>query len=301
MTVATAALRPSPVRLVAHHGTGVASTNSSDAPQLLQRTFLVLSLFTPEQQEWTVTELGRACNLAVPTVHRILTALHHEGYLVRDDMTKRFRLGPTVLRMGRTAALAVDMRSLAVPLLRQLAAQTAHTALLTVLTDDHRSAVCLERVESSEPLRLSVAPGRKLPLHAGASAKILLAHLPEDEREDYLSGGLDRLCRSTITDPDVLHGELDRIKERGWACSYEETNPGVWGLSVSLLDETGGSAASLGIAGPSERKPRNIKPWLVALMNAAASLAEPLGLTPSIRLTKSVNAHASTRPDPSNA
>lgn len=299
MTVATAALRQPRVRLVAEDR-GLTSASGSDAPQLLQRTFHVLSLFTPERQEWTVTELGRACDLAVPTVHRILTALRNEGYLVRDDMTKRFQLGPAILKMGRTAALAVDMRSLAVPLLRQLAAQTTHTALLTVLTDDHRSAMCLERVESNEPLRLSVAPGRQLPLHAGASAKILLAHLPEDEQQDYAAGSLERLCRSTITDPDILHVELGRIKGRGWACSYEETNPGVWGLSVSLLDEAGGPAASLGIAGPSERKPRNIKPWLVALMNAATCLAEPLGLTPSIQLNKGARANAPTRPDPSN-
>jgi DNA-binding IclR family transcriptional regulator len=263
---------------------GTSPPATGDSPQLLQRTFLVLSLFTPERQEWTVTEIGRRCELAVPTVHRILTALHKNGYLVRDDLTKRFRLGPTVLRMGRTAALAVDLRSLALPLLTRLAARTSQTALLTVMADDCRSAVCLERVESTEPLRLSVAPGRRLPLHAGASQKILLSYLPQEQRDEYFSQPLSEVCRSTITEVSAMTRELDAIRERGWASSCEETNLGVWGVSVALIDESGRAAASLGVAGPSERRPRNLSPWLALLTQSAACLAEPLGFAPSLHL-----------------
>ena len=244
---------------------------------------MVLSLFTPEHQEWTVTEIGRHCDLAVPTVHRILTALHKNGYLVRDDTTKKFRLGPTVLKLGRTASLAVDMRSLALPLLTRLAAKTSHTALLTVVSDDGRSAVCLERVESPEPLRLSVSPGRLLPLHAGASQKILLSYLPQQQRDEYFRQPLSEVCRSTITEVPAMTRELDVIRQRGWASSFEETNLGVWGISVALIDESGRAMASLGVAGPSERRPRNLNPWLVVLTTSASRLAEPLGLTPSLR------------------
>jgi DNA-binding IclR family transcriptional regulator len=256
---------------------------ASDSPQLLQRTFMVLSLFTPQCPEWTVTEIGRECHLAVPTVHRIVTALHKNGYLVRENTTKRFRLGPTILRMGRTAGLGVDIRSLAVPLLRRLAAHTTQTALLTVMADDRRNSLCIERVESQEPLRLSVLPGHQVPLHAGASQKILLSYQSRGEREGYMSAPLVRLCRATIIATDTLTRELDMIRQRGWATSYEETDVGVWGISVALIDETGRASASLGVAGPSERKPRNINPWLAALAESATSLAKPLGLAPSLR------------------
>jgi DNA-binding IclR family transcriptional regulator len=261
-------------------------TPISDSPQLLQRTFHVLSLFTPERQEWTVTEIGRECDLAVPTVHRILTALHRNGYLVRDDNTKRFRFGSAILRMGRTASLAVDMCSLAEPLLQALSRRTTQTALLTVISDDRRNAVCLERVESSEPLRLSVQPGRRLPLHAGASQKILLAYLPSGEFAEYIDEPLAAICASTIDEPGVLANEVATIRQRGWASSFEETNLGVWGLSVAVLDETGRATASIGVAGPSERKPRNLNPWLRVLAQAATQLAEPLGLTSSLRVVE---------------
>jgi IclR family transcriptional regulator, KDG regulon repressor len=258
--------------------------SSGDSPQLLQRTFSVLALFTPERQEWTVTEIGRECGLAVPTVHRILSALRRNGYLVRDDNTKRYRFGPAILRMGRTASLAVNMRSLAAPLLHSLARRTTQTALLTVISDDHRNAVCIDRVESSEPLRLSVQPGRQLPLHAGASQKILLAFMPEDEFQAYVDEPLSSLCTSTISEAGRLAQEVATIRQRGWASSYQETNLGVWGLSVAIIDETGRAEASIGVAGPGERKPRNINPWLQVLAQAAAELAEPLGLRPSLPL-----------------
>jgi DNA-binding IclR family transcriptional regulator len=254
----------------------------ADSPQLLQRTFSVLALFTPEHQEWTVTEIGRESGLAVPTVHRILSALRRNGYLVRDDSTKRYRFGPAIVRMGRTASLAVNMRSLAAPLLHALARRTTQTALLTVVSEDHRSAVCLDRVESTEPLRLSVQPGRQLPLHAGASQKILLAFMPDDEFQAYVDRPLTSLCTATISEAERLSREVEVIRQRGWASSYEETNLGVWGLSVALIDETGRAEASIGVAGPGERKPRNINPWLRVLAQAATELAEPLGLRPSL-------------------
>lgn len=280
---------------------GMATTGpGSDSPQLLQRTFLVLSLFTAERQEWTVTEIGRACDLAVPTVHRIVMALHKNGYLMRDDFSKKFRLGPAVLRMGRTAALSVDLRSLAMPLLQRLSRRTAQTALLTEMTEDHRNAVCLERVESAEPLRLSVTPGRQLPLHAGASQKILLAHVEEDELEEYLQHPLAGVCASTITDPQALQQEMSVIRERGWASSFEETNRGVWGIAVAIIDEVGRATASLGVAGPKERMPRNITPWLSVLAQAAANLAGPLGLTPSLRMSERIVRHRGNRDNPDN-
>jgi DNA-binding IclR family transcriptional regulator len=244
----------------------------------------VLALFTPERQEWTVTEIGRECGLAVPTVHRILSALRRNGYLVRDEGTKRYRFGPAVVRMGRTASLAVNMRALAAPLLQSLARRTTQTAMLTVVSEDRRNAVCLDRVESSEPLRLSVQPGRRLPLHAGASQKILLAFMPEDEFGAYVGEPLASLCTATICEAGLLAQEVAVIRQRGWASSYEETNLGVWGLSVALIDENGRAEASIGVAGPGERKPRNINPWLRVLAQAATELAEPLGLRPSLPL-----------------
>ena len=252
------------------------------SPQLLARTFAVLALFTPERREWTVTEIGRACGLAVPTVHRIVSALHRNDFLARDEDSKRYRLGPVIMQLGRTAAMTIDLRSVARPVMRRIAAKTRETTLLTVVADDMCRAVCVDRVESVEPLRLSIQPGREMPLHAGASQKVLLAHMQPHDVDECLRAPLVSCCRSTIVDPAVLRTELDLVRARGWADSFEETNLGVWGLAVALLDEHGLAVAALGIAGPRERRPRMVGPWLALLASGADEIARSLGLSPSL-------------------
>jgi DNA-binding IclR family transcriptional regulator len=247
--------------------------------QALDRAFAVLELFGADRPEWGTSEVARAAGLPVPTAHRILAALTGRRYLARDERTRRFRLGPAALDLGDRARAMLDLRQVALPVLRRLARATDETALLTVPNGERDRSVCLERVESSQPLRLSVEPGRRLPLHAGASQKALLAFLAADEIERLVARPLERLCRATITDADELRTNLHEIRERGWALSFEETNIGVWGVAVPLLDEHGVAVAALGLAGPSARlSPQEVAEHLEQLRRGAAEVAVPLGL-----------------------
>jgi DNA-binding IclR family transcriptional regulator len=259
-------------------------TTGSNSPQLLERTFAVLALFTSEHREWTTTQIGRECDLPVPTTYRILAALERHGFVVRDEITKRFRLGPAALALGRNAEAATDLRTISMPVLQRLSAQTGETTLLVVPSETHLRAVCLERVESPQSLRLSVQPGHHLPFHAGAQQKALLAFLPEDEVERILAGPLEKLCKSTIDDPEQLRKELQTIRRKGWARSFEETNIGVWGIAMTLLDELGYAVASVGIAGPQARLERSsLTEWLKLLHAGVEEIAGQMGLECSCR------------------
>jgi IclR family KDG regulon transcriptional repressor len=246
--------------------------------QVLERAFSILDLFTAEHPEWSTTEVSQASDLPIPTAYRILVALRRRGFVTQDGSTKRFRLGIAALELGERARVLVDIRTASVPVLRRLTRETGETALLTAVSEDHRSSVCLERVESPHPLRLSLQPGRRMPLHAGASQKVLLAYLAPDEIERVASGHLERLCRATIVDPGELRAELARIRRRGWARSFEETNVGVWGLAVPILGVHGRLIAAVGIAGPSARMSRvTDREHLARLRAAAADIAKAIG------------------------
>ena len=221
--------------------------------QVLDRTFAILDLFDEERPEWTATEIARTLDLPVPTTHRILMALKQRGYVSQHEETKRFRLGVGALHLGDRAHASVDLRLLSRPVLKRLSRETGETALLTVVAPGGSRGVCLERVETAQPLRLSVQPGRRVPLHAGSSQKALLAFLPEDAIERVLSQPLERLCERTIVDPSDLRAELAHIRERGWARSAEETNLGVSGIAIPVLSERGVVVCAIGIAGPSAR------------------------------------------------
>jgi DNA-binding IclR family transcriptional regulator len=246
--------------------------------QVLDRTFSILELFDEERPEWTTTEVARALELPVPTAHRILSALARRSYVSQHEETKRFRLGIAALQLGDRARAVVDLRSVALPSLRRISRDTGETALLTGLTPRQDRGVCLERVETPQPLRLSVTPGRQLPLHAGASQKALMAFMDPDAIDRLLAKPLEHLCHNTLTDPGLLHAELDRIRACGWASSFEETNLGVWGLAVPILDARGLVVCAVGIAGPSARLAQERIAELVERIHVGATeIAEALG------------------------
>lgn len=255
--------------------------------QLLDRIFAILQLFDGDHPEWTATEAARAVGLPVPTAHRILVGLKRAEFLTRDGDSKRFSLGPAALSFARRADAVLDLGRVASPVLRQLATLTDETALMTVLNERHDRARCCARVESSQPLRLSVRPGNELPLHAGAMQKVLLAFLPPREINSILAGELPSLSRATITDPVRLRSDLGTVRDRGWAISYEETNEGVWGIAVPLIDDSGQPAAALGLAGLRVNlSVAAVKRQLVDLHAGAAAIAGRLGYSvPDVALT----------------
>jgi len=251
--------------------------------QILERAFAILEVFSAEHPEWRATEIARELSLPVPTTHRILTALSRLGYTRQDPSTRRFRLGPAAVRLAERAQAGSDLAAVARETLRRLTEATGETALLTVVSPDRTRGVCLERVETSQPLRLSVQPGRQLPLHAGASQKVLLAFMRPEEIERIATGPLEALCHATITDGELLRHELASIRTQGWASSFEETNIGVWGVAVPVLSPTG-IACAVGIAGPSPRlSTGRVRRDLLLVHEAARSIATALGLrTPEI-------------------
>jgi IclR family acetate operon transcriptional repressor len=260
--------------------TGHRQADSEPKPsfQVLERTFGILGVFSEARPEWSTTEIARALGLPVPTVHRILAALRRLGYVSQHEETKRFRLGLGALELGERARAVADLRPIAIGPLRQLSAATGETALLTVLTPERDRGVCLERVETSQPLRLSVQPGRQLPLHAGASQKALLAFMPGEDIDRVISRPLERFCRCTITTAAAMRRELSSIRERGWAGSYEETNVGVWGVAVPVLSDSD-VVCAIGIAGPSARlSPQRIRDDIMLVHESAGLIGRSLGL-----------------------
>jgi DNA-binding IclR family transcriptional regulator len=249
----------------------------SDALRTLDRAFAILGLFTHERPEWTTTELARASALPLATTHRILASMAGAGYLAREARTRRWRLGPVAERLGETARARGDLHEAGIGVLRRVSRGAGVTAMLWVLGGRRDRAVCVGRVEDGGALQLSVFPGFEQPLHAGASRKVLLAHLAEPEI-DRVAEELPRLSRGTITDRAVLRDELRRIRDRGFGTSFEETDAGAWGVAVPILDGGSRIVASLGVAAPTARYTRSeVAQQVRRLTVAARELRTTLG------------------------
>ena len=222
--------------------------SSGSRAGVLERSLAILGLFTETRVEWRVTDVAEAVVLPVPTTYRIVGTLVARGLL--RPTTGGYRLGATALDLGRRAAAGFDLIGAISRELLALAEATQETGLLSILDQGALLAVCIDRVDSGQPLRLSLDVGRRIPLHAGAASKALLAFAPVVVREAVLAGPLPRLATGTITSPAALREELDAIRTSGYALSREETNDAAWGLAAPILGVGGVLLGSIGMAGP---------------------------------------------------
>jgi DNA-binding IclR family transcriptional regulator len=256
-------------RVMAKEPNGAGSDRSSSAGKALT----VLGVFTGGRPEWGASEVAKELSITVPTAHRLLTVLADHGYLARFGRG-RFRLGLESISLGRRALASIDLRSVLRPTLQSLAAESGETALLTVPDEREHASLCIDRVESAHPLRLSLEVGRLTPLTAGASAKALLAFLPPAEIQLILGRPMERLAPGTITAPDALREELDAIRQRGYATSKEETDASAWGVAAPIRSSDGYAVAAIGLAGPLSRLSDRARDEFGALVRTAASEAE---------------------------
>jgi IclR family KDG regulon transcriptional repressor len=235
----------------------------------IDRLARVLDCFTPERSTWSLAELSTQLDLPKSTLHRFLVGLESHGILRRDAADKKWRLGYRLFIWGSFAAESTGLRQIARPIMHELAGDTGETAILTVY--HNHEVICTDKVETSHHVRLSLEVGVRLAPHAGASSKVLMAYLPQDEIQAIIrEKGLPKLCANTFTDPEQLAIELARIREQGYAVSLEETDPDAWGVATPIRDWKGQVVAAIGLAGPTLRYNENKLQQYVSLCCEAA-------------------------------
>lgn len=218
----------------------------------LERAIAVLErLASADAPLLGITEISRDLSLPKAVVHRILSSLRSRGYVELEPTTRRYRLGPGVLRLSRAYLKRLDIREVARPLMEELSDLTGETVTLSVRTGMSRMYV--DQVVPDTDIRMVVEVGRLFPLHAGGTSKALLAFLPKDEVAQVLDGQLHRLTDATITDPDRLREELETVRARGFAVSRGERQPGAASVAAPILDAEGRPIAAISVCGPMDR------------------------------------------------
>jgi DNA-binding IclR family transcriptional regulator len=171
----------------------------------------------------TLSELTRLLDIPKSSLHGILRTMAARGWIEADGT--RFRLGLRALQVGAAYLDADDTVGLLAGILDELAGRFGETTHLGRL--DGADITYVAKRESVHPLRLYSAIGRRLPAHATALGKALLATRPDAEVDALLPDPLPALTRHTIVDRPALRAELAAIRERGYAVDREENTEGI--------------------------------------------------------------------------
>jgi DNA-binding IclR family transcriptional regulator len=208
------------------------------------RVLQVLAVLAQQGRVLTAAELMAHTGLARSTLYRLLLRLKRWGFVLEDDGC--YAPGPLSLQL----ALGFDLSSHLVRQARHeliaLARQSRESVGLIVAVND--SAICLDMVESEQSLRCSFEKGRSVPLCAGASAKCLLAHLPQDARAAVLA-----LHYPEAAERQAADAELGSIRQAGYATSTGEVDAGVWGISAPLVGPARQAVGALTLMAPVTR------------------------------------------------
>lgn len=242
----------------------------------LAKGLAVLGLFDAENREWTLDEIAEGAGLPRMTAYRMIRTMEAASYLVRDPVTSRYHLGPALLATTYISETYSELVAIARPYLRELAAETGESATLAVEVDG--VAVSVDTVDTTRPFRREVAQGRIIGDTANAHGKVFAAFKSEEERRRILALPHAQITPQTITDPEGLAAELDRVKREGIALDLEERNIGTSAVAAPVRDQLGKVIASIGLIVPSGRFGDEERSRFVeATVESAATLSAFLG------------------------
>jgi IclR family acetate operon transcriptional repressor len=250
-------------------------TASRTGTQAVQRALAVLRVLEDGPPTMSLTELAKRTKLSPSTTHRLLRALCDAGLLRQDAGSDHYGFGPRLVVLGERAAVALGLSG-ARPILEELARTTGESVNLGLREgDDVLVLVC---IASSQRLRFDQEAGARVPVHASAMGKALLAFDPGvDDTLDALPA-LERLTGTTITTRSALRAELDSVRSRGWAINDEEREPGVRTVAAPVLDGNGTARAAVAVQGPAVRMDDERIALVAPLVQeAAAAVAGQLG------------------------
>ncbi|GAA3737064.1 IclR family transcriptional regulator [Salinactinospora qingdaonensis] len=225
------------------------AAQDSAAPSVIARSSALLGAFGPGDHTLGVSELARRTGLAKSTVHRLARELTAHGLLERDG--GGLRLGLRLFELGQLVRRRQSLREAAWPFMTDLCTATGATAQLAVL--DGTEVVYLEILVGSDAPDLPSRVGGRLPAHATAVGKAILAFSPAVAVDEVLRGGLVRLSSRTIVTPGRLRRELATIREAGMAYDREESGLGIVCAAVPVIGPEGTAVAALSVSGWSGR------------------------------------------------
>jgi DNA-binding IclR family transcriptional regulator len=204
------------------------------------RALDILDAFAPEHFELTLTEIAHRIGLSMSTTSRLVSTLEKRSYLARSPDTQRYSLGSRITQLGILGFSNLDLRKIALPFMHALNQIYDEGVSLYVPQGDER--VCVECIESRQPLRRVINIGDRHPLTRGAAGRVLLASLPKEKRTELLT-----------RDPFTTEEALDELRHAGYAVSLGEREEGVSSIAAPILDARGAVIAALAMSGPSVR------------------------------------------------
>lgn len=246
----------------------------------VDRAVQILNAFQSADELLGVSDISRQLALHKSTVYDILNTLAFHGLLLRDEETKKYRLGPTLARLGSLVGPRLSLREVARRQMHELAAQLGETVILGIPTADEH--ILIAEVAAPElDMQLSAPVGRRLHHSAGAPARVIHAALPVAALHDLLARNpLRPFTARTITDPAAYERLLAVVRRQGFATDDGEYLDGVRAIAAPIWDWRGLAGALYAVGFSARLTEPRLAELARRIPAAAHDISAELGGTP---------------------
>jgi len=248
------------------------TADDSGGQGVLQRAFAVLRVLADSKGEkLRLTDIAARTGQAQATVHRVLQGLMQEGVVEQPAQSKGYQLSVAFFALAAAAGThQSSLRALYRPAMLRLSGMLNDTIFLLVRSGF--DAVCVDRVDGAFPVRSHTGDiGGRVPLGMGQGGLVLLASLPEAEREEVIRFNIPRLHHLGFVDEISMRVRIKECLERRYARSQGQgVFPNIAGLAVPVYDPNGVTVAALSVAAPIERIDDERLPLIVEMLRREA-------------------------------
>lgn len=245
--------------------------------QTVKNAMQLLLLFTRNAPEWTLTELANEKELNISTVKRLVNTLTNYGYLEKDPITKKYRLGLANIRLSGVLTTTMEIYKEARPILYRLVEKYNENVHIGVL--EETNVLYLDKFESMYSTPLASHIGKRNPAYCTGCGKVLLAYKSEHIQEELLKKiaqqGFEQFASKTVKTVEELKSDLIKIVKNGYEISTDELADGFSSIAVPIKDFSGEVISAISITGRTE----NVKSssLLDDLLECSAQISEKLG------------------------
>ena len=211
---------------------------------VISKVVALLDAFTPTTPELSLNELAAETGLPVSTTYRLASELVAWGGLERVA-GGGYRIGLRMWELGSLAPRGESLREVALPFMSDLYEATRENVHLAVL--DGAEVLYVEKLSGRRAMPVRTRRGGRLPLHATAAGKVLLAYAPESLFRETVAAGLRRYTAHTIIAPGHLRRALTEIRRSGIGYAREELTVGSLSVASAILDGEGDALAAVSV------------------------------------------------------
>jgi IclR family transcriptional regulator, KDG regulon repressor len=244
----------------------------------LERALGILSIFSYDQQEYTLSEIARAQGLPKSTAFRLVSTLVDFDFLKYDPVSRCYSLGLKLIGLGLVGQKSLSLRKVAFPHMSELQASLGKTVFLGVLWDDE--LVYIDRKDDPRDIiRFGSEPGRRRHPYFGMLGQLLMAYLPNHEVNRLLTKSpLTPLTKRSITDQARFTKRLAAIRKQDFIFEQDEAFDGISGVAAPVRNASGAVVAGIGVGFiSSAQDTESVREIIQGVRSTALAVSESLG------------------------